>query len=419
MPFRDFEPATSATDSTTVPSSESVPASQITNSLNIASHEPVPATSTVDSITAPSGESASASHTTDSLNIPLREPLPGTSTTQSLTTTPREPISVNDTTNSLNTPSRELEPSQPTVFTHSLADLCLLHHWNTMAGDSLSPALPRLSSDSVWQNFVVELGFQHQFVLDSVLAVAAVHRASLYPAESPSLVEQAGSHMSNAFVMYHRLIDGLGSQQHLATPMFAFALLLTHYDAALALFYRPANFVEAIISHFSLVHSARLIIKPNLEQVLRTPLGIFLNNAAAPAAPAALEGDEGMADADGLEELCSSIFFADPTGHAACVGAIKALNAIVPQHLQTPWFMSQQLDQPIDATVVAFKWPFGLSKAFMSLLVAQNDVALVILARWARILAGFPEHWCMGDWAGHIVDAVRCKLPPMLHHWFD
>jgi hypothetical protein len=50
-------------------------------------------------------------------------------------------------------------------------------------------------SPYLWQNVVVEIGFRHHFLLHGILAVAATHKASIYPSEREDLMVQAASHI--------------------------------------------------------------------------------------------------------------------------------------------------------------------------------------------------------------------------------
>jgi hypothetical protein len=103
----------------------------------------------------------------------------------------------------LNTPDPTLEPSTTGL---QLDDLRLLHHWTVKTAKELHP--PFSQKLRLWQEAVVDLGFQYPFLLHAILGIAAVHKCLSEPhADNRQLLALADSHVNRSLETYRKLLE--------------------------------------------------------------------------------------------------------------------------------------------------------------------------------------------------------------------
>lgn len=73
--------------------------------------------------------------------------------------------------------------------------MALLHHWSQVTSVSIL-STPKL--DYYWQTLIPQVAFQHQYVMHSILSLAALHVAYLNPPERSSRLFDAAQHHTKA-----------------------------------------------------------------------------------------------------------------------------------------------------------------------------------------------------------------------------
>ncbi|KAH6638046.1 hypothetical protein C7974DRAFT_390759, partial [Boeremia exigua] len=146
----------------------------------------------------------------------------------------------------------------------TLEDMQLLHHWTTkvyLFHDASVEEDRRL-----WSEGVVELGFQHPFLLHGLLALAALHKTLVDPSgKRASLLAQADAHMSASLATYLRLIEESATET--VVPCFILSSVFFAYNLASAQVEEPEDPFDAILHCFRLLRGVKVVIGQHWEQL--------------------------------------------------------------------------------------------------------------------------------------------------------
>ncbi|KAF3037670.1 hypothetical protein E8E12_007114 [Didymella heteroderae] len=108
-----------------------------------------------------------------------------------------------------------------------MEDMALLHHWITVAGHSI---LETYDLGHYWHSVIPSIGFEHQYVIHSILSLSALHIAHTRPPNREGLLHISSEHRSKA-------LDGFTEDlQHVSiansTALFANTTLTFFYAFA-------------------------------------------------------------------------------------------------------------------------------------------------------------------------------------------
>lgn len=120
-------------------------------------------------------------------------------------------------------PSPELE-SMPTL------ELCLMHQYVTETAGTMNCAQIPLVRD-MWNVSVPQMAFEYKPLLHTLLAVAAVHRATLLPNDANHLQRVYYSHINSALQQHRAAITDLNGS--INEPMCMNAILISFYTLTL------------------------------------------------------------------------------------------------------------------------------------------------------------------------------------------
>ena len=148
--------------------------------------------------------------------------------------------------------------------TFTLEDMQLLHHWTTRVYLFHDP----LGEDEkwIWSEGVVEVAFQHPFLLHGILALSALHKTLVdSQGNRASLLAQADIHMSASIATYLKLIEE--SAQETVVPCFLLSSVCFAYNLATAQVEEPEDPLCAILHCFRLLRGVKVVIGQHWEQL--------------------------------------------------------------------------------------------------------------------------------------------------------
>lgn len=148
--------------------------------------------------------------------------------------------------------------------TFTLEDMQLLHHWTTRVYLFHDPSAG--DEKWIWSEGVVEIAFQHPFLLHGVLALAALHKTLVDSrGNRASLLAQADVHMSASLATYLRLLED--SALETAVPCFLLSSICFAYNLATAQIEEPEDPIDAILHCFRLLRGVKVAIGQHWEQL--------------------------------------------------------------------------------------------------------------------------------------------------------
>jgi hypothetical protein len=307
----------------------------------------------------------------------------------------------------------EDSPAQRPVNTFELSvpDMRLLHHWSTKGYIALHPKLA-LRTD-IWQNEMVELGFEHPFLLHGILALSAIHKASFFlPAERQGLLHQADAHISQALEAMRRHLQS--PSEETAIPMFVLSSVLLTYNFG-SVQERPDDPIGAVHHCFMLLNGIKVVIGPHWDKIKDHPsLQHFIEQTSL-ATLAILDeraGDEQRPEILQLLELTELVL--DTQDKAACTDSIENLHYIAVRSLH--------IDPERDDGSFYWLWGARASNRFWDLLAAHNPVACIITVYFAALMAQARQVWWVVKWPRWLLSATEQLLAaatPDLLSWLD
>ncbi|KAK5047385.1 hypothetical protein LTR84_006908 [Exophiala bonariae] len=303
-------------------------------------------------------------------------------------------------------PSSELPTSNGTKA-FNLLDLELIHHWSTKTYMTMSS---RFASHVVWRDTIFAEALRHDFVLQSIIATSALHKATLLPKSSEAYAEYSKVALAYQDLALARFIPAVSKpSEENGIALFALSLFLTvwafasrrlpeglnnvrlelsHGDSPPGIFCAPhtptAQFIEIVMivrGVYAVIKETDKWLQGNIEELLRYPR----NEELPQHSPDVLEafdtlqravedsqrlpvGDEGQI----LRELYLT--------------QLQALRDISRCRTVVEW----------DGHI--FSWIIMAPPAFINCLMQGQPMALAIFAYWAAILRCMDHHWWATGW---------------------
>ncbi|KAI0470592.1 hypothetical protein GGR56DRAFT_135788 [Xylariaceae sp. FL0804] len=164
-------------------------------------------------------------------------------------------------------------PASPTGTGTGTAtpDLELMHHYCTSTCDTLAR---REDMRLVWRLVIPQEGYRHAFVMQGILAIAALHRAHLVPSQRRRWLDLSAYYETRGLGVFRSLLGRVTGANW--RPVFCFASLVIAFVTALPVRSEGRRLPTPILSTlelFSLVRGIRSILAPWVGEIHRTTLG--------------------------------------------------------------------------------------------------------------------------------------------------
>lgn len=280
------------------------------------------------------------------------------------------------------------DPSRSTkTFELSIPDMRLIHHWTSRGYKALHPSLAHRSD--IWQNAMIELGFEHPFLLHGILALSAVHKASvLQPAQRQDLLQLADGHISQALDTFRRHLASPNDE--FAIPMFVLSSVLLTYNFG-SIQERPEDPISSIHHCLMLLNGIKVVIGPHWEKLKDSLVLAQMFETSSPDAIMLLDtlsrGDE-RPEVLRLLELPELML--DAQDKAICTQAVSELHAV---SIRVRHVAIDRDEYPI-----LFYWAARATNRFYELLAEHNPVACIITVHFIALFAQCRPVWWIEKW---------------------
>ena len=287
----------------------------------------------------------------------------------------------------------------PASLTSSLRSLELMHKFSTDTYRSLSNDA---SDYNVWQTVIPRKALEHDFLLNGILAIAALHMAAcVEPAAALSYIDSTLEYHTAASVTYRQALDHLTPFN--CDAVFAHSIITTIIGIALprltATRDETSNMTENIVVVFELLQGVKKIIwisEPWLHTRLFTSRKEFLEALVKDPEP---DADAALAKLTVLND--TKITPMDPEQHRSNREAIALLRRCFARHAVSS-----------DAAAV-LTWLAAVEKDFVSRLRQRQPFPLLILMHWGVLLGELDgQMW----WARNSGKALVIELTAALQH---
>jgi hypothetical protein len=311
-------------------------------------------------------------------------------------------------------PVQSISPAPPPKVVDSL-DLELIHQYCTRTYMSISSRLP---THAVWRDKVFNEGLRHGFLMEGILAVAALHKASAFKENSDEYRKYASAgliHQNAALQEYSPLTAHPTADN--ATALFSLSMLLTLITFAVERL--PNDMKTPGFSYLGSADSVPDINLPygsstrNFMMVISTLRGILL---VIHQTQQYFEGD--------IAEFMRYPRTVDLPEHRPDVADMYAqlANATMSYHpedvrtnMQTDdlqQLFRQQVIRLRDVTRCTsviewdshiFSFLVSAPPEYIDLIKSGEPMALVILAHWAACFRCMDHHWWASGWGEKLV----------------
>lgn len=156
-------------------------------------------------------------------------------------------------------------------------DLELMHHYCTVTCNTLSI---REDSRHAWRVIVPIEGYANKYLMHGILALAALHRAYLYPAQKEKYIKASSYHQAAGLKDFRELISSPIDPNNWQ-PVFCFASMITVYVCASPIRMGEDRWpapISNMVELFSTVKGMQTIMEPWLPSLRKTQLAPFANS---------------------------------------------------------------------------------------------------------------------------------------------
>lgn len=259
---------------------------------------------------------------------------------------------------------------------------------------------------------MIELGFEHTFLLHGILALSAVHKASLLlPADRQPVLLQADAHISQALDTMRRYLQT--PDEETAIPMFVLSSVFLTYNFGSAQ-EKPEDPIGSLHHCFMLLNGIKVVIGPHWDKIKDASCIGPMIEMSSPDTLQALDNlakDQERPEIMRLIDLTELVL--DSQDKVACVDAIKELHYI--------GVRAQHLGPARDEYPFLFLWAARVSNRFFDLLAAHNPIACIITVHSAALLAQARAVWWVVKWPRWLLNATEQLLAatPDLLDWLN
>ncbi|CAG8084952.1 unnamed protein product [Penicillium salamii] len=290
---------------------------------------------------------------------------------------------------------------------YTLEDMRLLHHFTSCTSATFSddPEAHR-----TWATTVVQIAFAHSFLLQGILALAALHMASSNTDEKERLPILAASKQDAALRDFRRQLENITPKN--CDAVFAFSFLAEYYIPA------SAGTVINPAATFSDILGERCL-SPSKHQTGDTkfyPLHDLAEKWDTDIVCTMSDAHENKINSRALEILVEAfnIVSKNSKANTGRVSVNELLNDDPPSEDENHTRVKGS-----NYLSLSFGWLFEIPIGFVELLEQHRPATLIIFAYFSVLFQNAPKFWWNEPIPAKIVKAVAAVLPPEYHRWIE
>lgn len=285
-----------------------------------------------------------------------------------------------------------MNPSSTTVALNDARGAYLTEYYTLETWKSISFTHgPR----GFWRRIVPSIAIRYEFLQHSLMSLAAMHLSIGNRNSRTDLISDASRHYFKASQLFRKSLANIDSQNSHAILAFALVVVMYNFfNSANAAKFDPLPPIYALRSALSLVTGGLA------DLISQGPLQRLVEDAKDLIVP--LDSTT-LTDLDNIEhtirESCKH-----EESRQICLSALLTLResysyfGIYPRSwLQVAW------------------WTRSLDERFLRLVKLEHPQALMVLARWCRMLQGAPNMWFWRDWSNRAVSTFQYSGQALEH----
>lgn len=245
------------------------------------------------------------------------------------------------------------------------------------------------------------------YLMNELLALAAIHRSTLDPSEETFYLHQATEMQTHALSIFNATKPQVNAET--CVPLFLFSSILGLHEMCKTFIFRETEFepfMEKFVRYLSLHQGVRAITSNSWQYLSESTLGPLLK-----------QGESILPISASLGGICSQLqdhLKSADLPHediASCEQAISSLQSVfgaAPSDIQGRLSINAIL-----------AWPVILCQGYTDLLRRREPHALVILAHFGAVVHSRRDMWMCGDGGAFMVNLISQHLGNEWSDWLD
>lgn len=294
-----------------------------------------------------------------------------------------------------------------------LQDLELMHNYSHRTSRTKLGSNIRLQH--VWQEHIPVEAARHSFLMHGVLALSALHLATMKPAQKAKYASLCDKHQASALSSYRYILTHITDD--VANALFALSTILSISSLARATLRasemaEPQHInVESICELLYLTRGVREVKEATNDLISRGPFAVVLFGHQISADVQVTMSPDIMDVFRGLERMVHSICLEqDERKH--CSDAVAHLQSVFESILGK--YMTGNLEMGH-----IWRWTAMLSYDFIKMVQAEYPPALVITAHFTVATLMLRETWYVSEWGSLAFEGVRLALKGQLGEYLQ
>jgi hypothetical protein len=281
-------------------------------------------------------------------------------------------------------------------------ELCLVHHYTTQLHLGTSPkgSSGRLDTAKIWRDMPFHDGMTYAFVLDAVLAVAALHKAYSEPQHSKKYVSACLYYQNQCLTAYQKQLTNINEDN--CNAMFAVSALIHVLNGAMSRggpYLPPTPPIETLLSQLKLGFGIKTVLDATWDTVRVAHYKEILIRPEPSTPPDATNSPEVAYAMDELQRCVADTAMADAATRDVYATSVASLDDV---------FRQVEQDDDLDAIAI---WPILLNEKVTELLEKRDPLMMLICIHYGVLCLHLHDRW----WAHNFGCRLIWDLSEMLH----
>jgi hypothetical protein len=281
-------------------------------------------------------------------------------------------------------------------------ELCIIHHYTTQTFKTFSR---RDDESEVWRNEVFRDGPKYPFLLDLVIALAALHKAFTEPAEAEKYAAASLYYQTQGLQAYQGQLMDINEEN--CHAVFAFSGMINGLNIAMSrgcASLPPTSPIDTLCLSLKLLRGVQLVLSTKLDVLMSTRYRAVLS-------PKDLQEETGTSEevAAALQELREIVTDKPQLTTIGCAELyISTINSLERQ------FRHAEQD---DDLAVIIAWPLMIGEEPIELLKQRNPMMMLIFAHYGVLYSRIHDIWWAHDFGYRLIWDLATSLQALGSAW--
>ncbi|USP80414.1 UDP-Glycosyltransferase/glycogen phosphorylase [Curvularia clavata] len=289
----------------------------------------------------------------------------------------------------------------------NMAHLRLLHHFTTVTARTISV---EPGAEEVIQSYMVNIAFRFPFLMQAILALAALHLSRLDQSLKEEYLRQVEFHHNAALAQFRNEIHNIEESNFQAVLFFTFIMFPFTWALNIHLQGDPEYILDNIIQNISFTRSTRPLAIKFYQPMLHSEIGRIV-----PRDTQKIDWEHELRPAE--TEIIQLRMFSEATQDVYPPDINEAYTKAI-QLLEKIFAVSSRLGTAPSDSLLKI-WAHFITPRFIELLTSRQPGALIIFAHYAVLFSRAQHYWFFEGVAQQILHIADVLVPSEWKSWLD